>query len=330
MKKLVSLFVMLAMLLSVIGISSSAAGVHIDMNFESLEEFVKMFRAGAFYLEEGLLYGYAEAKALQSDYESDDAGIFKNTMYTWLTYDSSVTLKASDDELSEDKRLVSIVYCNDNLKYMAREEERVYMTFMYDIEASCFRLVRGLESTAEEDHYMDPVDREIDTETEFTLGMSVDKDRIRCFYNNELIFDYANPDMLIAYEINSPFIFWQTGNFIQISNITIADAGYLFPSFEADDTTATDTSATEATTTRETTTATSIVEVTDEEGNTMTDDSGNKITETVIITEPPVADTNTGAPQGGSSTNTGDMTFIVVATMVAAIGCALIVRKVNA
>jgi len=54
------------------------------------------------------------------------------------------------------------------------------------------------------------------------------------------------------------------------------------------------------------------------------------VTETVIITDAPVADTNANAPTGGNATPTGDVAYIVVAVMAMALGCALVVKKVNA
>ena len=162
------------------------------------------------------------------------------------------------------------------------------------------------------------------------MGISVNKGNIRCFYNDELIFNFADPsnDLLIAHEITSPFLFWQDGNFIQISNITVGDYGAIYPEIPDVPVQTQAPVNTEATTTRETTTAISVVDKTDDSGNVVTDAEGNKVTETVIITEAP-ADTNTGAVQGGNSSNTGDVTFIVVAAMVATLGCALIVRKVS-
>ena len=333
MKKIISALLILTMIFSVVCVSVSAATVHVNMNFASMEAFTEQFIAGAFYTEDNLLFGYAEAKALQTKYD-DKIGWFEDTTYTWLTYDASITMSIADDELSDADRWVNLIYCNDNLKYQGRSEDRLMMSFSYDVQNECFRFTPGWNNTDEELQYLPPVAKTVDTEGVdfFTMGISVEKDRVRCFYNNELIFDYSNPDLLIAQEITSPFLFWQDGNFIQINNITIADQGYLYPATKPAETQATTagTQATQGTTAPiVTTTRIEKVEVTDDEGNTVTDESGNKVTETVVITDAPVADTNTGAVQGGSSTSTGDVTFVVIAALVATIGCALIVRKVN-
>ncbi|MBE6707968.1 MAG: hypothetical protein E7578_01835 [Ruminococcaceae bacterium] len=337
MKKIISALLILTMIFSVVCVSTSAAAIHVNMNFESMEVFTSQFIAGAFYVEDNLLYGYAEAKALQTQYD-DSQGWFDDTAYTWLTYDASITLAIGDDELSETDRYVNLVYCNDNVVFEGRQEDRLMMSFGYDVQNGCFRFGTGwnIDSDENEHNMLPSVAKEINTDGEdfFTMGISVKQGNIRCFYNDELIFNFvdANNEYLIAHEITSPFLFWQDGNFIQISNITIGDHGALYPEMPdapIQTQAPVNTNATETTTPRVTTTKISEVVLTDDKGNDVTDDKGNKVTETVIITEPPVADTNTGAVQGGNSSNTGDVTFIVVAAMVATLGCALIVRKVS-
>ena len=336
MKKIISMLLILTMLVSMVCISTSAAGIHIDEKFATAESFMSKFRAGAFFIDNGLLYGYDEARALQSDYEDDEDfdGIFKNTMFTWLTYDASITLSTADDDLSEDRRFLNLVYCNDNLKYMGRGDERVYMAFIYDIQERCFRITEGLDAVSDEQQLLNPVYKEISTDGEefFTMGISVDKDRIRCFYNDELIFDFQDTaqDYLIAKEINSCFLFWQNGNFTQISNIKVADAGYIYPYAAAEEGTtaggnddANVTTTTAATTTSETTTK--IVE------EIVTNKDGETSIVTKVVTEAtttPKAETG-NKPVGGTSTSTGDATFVVVAALVATLGCAVIVKKVT-
>ena len=54
--------------------------------------------------------------------------------------------------------------------------------------------------------------------------MSVEKNRIRCFYNDELIFDFQDTanDYLIAREINSPFLFWQEKRVTEVTVYLLA------------------------------------------------------------------------------------------------------------
>ena len=355
MKKLISALLILTMLVSMVCVSTSAAGVHIDMNFESMDVFTSQFIAGAFYTSDaGTLYGYAEAKALQSIYETDDdLGVFKNAAYTWLTYDATITLQCADDELSETGRYINLVYCNDNLKILGREEDRVMMAFMYDVEGRCFRFARGFNATEDEAQIMEPVAMEIDTDGEefITLGMSVDKGRIRCFYNDKLIFDFvdSNEDYMIANEINSCFLFWQDGNFVNISNIKVADQGYLFPYPAADDGNSGNGSNTgdngnggnggntgdngnigNGNTDNGNSGNTGNTGNTGNSGNSgNTGNSGNNAGNAGNNGAEKPADTNQNKPAGGNSTATGDMAFVVVAVMVATLGCALIVRKAS-
>ncbi len=75
-----------------------------------------------------------------------------------------------------------------------------------------------------------------------------------------------------------------------------------------------------------------VIEVTNENGDVVTDDDGNTVTETVIVTEMVTdapADTNTDVTQSINSPNTGDAVFTALCAMVVALGCAIIVRKVN-
>ena len=357
MKKIISALLMLTMVFSMVAMSTSAATIHIDMNFDSMEAFTDKFIAGAFYVEDGLLFGYAEAKALQTKYD-DSEGWFSNTLYTWLTYDASITLSIGDDELSETDRFVNLVYCNDNLVYYGREEDRYMMGFCYDVQNGRFTFGPGWNHGEEVELFLPAVEKELVTDgsEEFTLGISVQKDNIRCFYNNEMIFDYTNPDLLIASDINSPFLFWQDGNFVAVSNITIADHGTLYPVTEPTPTESEEPTPTESEeptptesgeptpTESEATTAIETEIVTNEDGET------EVVTHIVTEEKKPVADdneaddneaddngadnkpapdTNTGKPTGGNSTTTGDISFVVVAAMVTALGAALIVLKVS-
>lgn len=340
MKKLLSALLILTMLVSMVCVSSSAAGMHINMNFESMDVFTNQFIAGAFYTGDNLLYGYAEAKALQSIYETDeDLGVFKNSGYTWLTYDASITLSIADDDLSEFDRYVNLVYCNDNPKNLGRVEDRIMMSFGYDVAEGLFYFSEGWNNPGADNpaaNYMEPVAMELDTdsgENFITLGLSVERGRIRCFCNDQLIFDFVDSadDYAIAKDINSCFLFWQDGNFVQISNISVADQGYLFPNSAAPaQTTApvADDKGDVTTTTAATTTSEATTRI---ESEVVTDEKGETSIVTKVITEAtttPKAETN-NKPAGGTSTSTGDATFVVVAALVATLGCAVIVKKVS-
>ncbi len=235
-KRVFSVILSAIMLLSVFSVNAVAAETYLDMNFESMDVLTDKFVPGAFYVEDGMLFGYNEARALQTKYV-EEADMFLDTEYTWLTYDATITACVQLDELAESERHIDLAYCNDNPYNYGRAESRVYINFAYDIDAGYFRLVEGLEGNAEAKAYLAPVEREIpiDTEEFFTMGISVEKGKMRCFYNGELIFTLDDPDLLIADEITSPFLFWQRGNFIQVSNITVAEQGSIFSASAAGD-----------------------------------------------------------------------------------------------
>jgi len=228
-KRVISLVLTAVMLFVMATFGVSAAEIYMNMNFESIEEFTDKFVPGAFYVEDGMLYGYNEARALQTKYV-EEHDVLLDTEYTWLTYDATITACVQIDDLAESARHIDLIYCNDNLYCYGRADTRTYINFAYDIDSGCFRLVEGLEGIAEATQIMAPVVREIpvDTDEFFTMGISVEKGKIRCFYNDELIYTLDDPDYLIAEEITSPFLFWQRGNFIQVKNITVAEQGSLF------------------------------------------------------------------------------------------------------
>ncbi len=332
MKRIISALVILVMMLSMITVNASAAGVIFRADFSTMteEQFYAQFMVGEFHVDdvEGVLYGYNEAKSLQSMY-SDPEGIFDNTLNTWLTYDASITLSMADDELVEGDRDISFAYCNDNPRVKGVTDARQFITLSYDMQKKEFNAsVSGFPSFDEAGILADPIPMDLDIEgnTFYTLGMSVEKNRVRFFIDNQLLYDIDGTSMYVADSVNSPFFFWNGGNFIKVSEINVATATHLYPPMDTQPTPA-DTTAPSAS--AETTTRKEVVEVTDADGNVQTDADGNKITEEIIVTDAPVADTNTGAPQGGSSTNTGDISFIVVCAMVASLGCAVIVKKVN-
>ena len=209
--------------------------IYMNQNFVTAESFSKDFLTGAFYIEDGLMCGWAEAKALQSIYTQtahNGHTIFdKNSSYIWRTYDLSMTLSLRDDETSKNDRWINLCYCNDNMIYAGVGSDRQFITFSYDFGNKCFRLANGWNNTSPEGQFMSPVYKEIcmDDSEFMNLGISVSRSRLRCFYNGELIFDYMNPNFRIAHHVGSPFLLWNDGNVVRAKNITVAKQGYFFP-----------------------------------------------------------------------------------------------------
>ena len=334
MKKLLSALLIATMLMSIVCVSVSAdeGALYIDENFTSMESFMQNFIAGAFYVEDGLLFGYNEARTFMSNYTNENT-FFDNGPTTWLTYDSVVELAIAEDEFADpEAREICISYCNDNPYYEGRTDGRMFLNFVYVKATGEFMLTHGgVGSTSEEEILDVPVPMEIAEDGEFfKLGMSVSKGRVRCFYNDQLIFDFVDTanDCLIGHVIESPFLLWNTNNFVQVKNVKIASDGYLFPLDETVDTTVgteapvDSTEATEAP--ADSDEATEAPADSDEAPEAPADSN-----EAPEATEAPEADTvgTTGTQQ--PSTSTGDATFVVVAAMVAALGSALIVKKVR-
>lgn len=328
MKRIVSLVLMLTMLFSIAVVNTSAAGLYVKSDFNDMERFTASFHAGAYYTEDGLLFGYDEAKCLQTKGE-------------WYVYDTSITVILNDDELTDNHRAYSLWYCNTNLMNYGRFDGTNYMCFGYDVEDRFFYLrCTNVDGSGDSVELVNNVPYELEDDTEYTFGMSITRGRIRGFINNELVVDYVDSadTYLIGLQDEStvpvPLVFWNDGNFIQIKEVQISSPEYLFPPVNAPESSENNGQASGNITSdntikpAETTTSIKVVENTDGDGNVITDEAGNKVTETIIITDPPVADTNTGAPQGGNATSTGDSAVIVVAAMVATLGCALIVKKV--
>lgn len=158
----------------------------------------------------------------------------------------------------------------------------------------------------------------------FTMGWRIVPGNISCYVNNQKLINHSSAD--IAATAKSPILLWNTNCFSAWDDVVVATADYnLFGEADVNPTPGPVESQTQA----PATSRVENVEVTDDKGNAVTDEAGNKVTEQVIITDAPVADTNANAGVGGNSTSTGDNAFIVVAAMVAAFGCALVVKKVT-
>lgn len=245
MRRVLSLLLTASMLIGVtcLGVTATVRGdgenIFISQTAENTGPFTERFVANGFFADVQNFCGYSEAKVIHSRCETDaDRGILKNTAYTWLAYDAAITLTATDDTMSDAYRSVNLIYANDNPKYYGEADELIPMAFGYDPEEGCFRLTEGACNTDPEAQLTTPVYKDIgaDSGKRFTLGISVDRGRIRCYCNDELIFDFDDTDdkYRIAETVNSPFVFYQDGNYVEITEITVAEAGTLFAAAPGD------------------------------------------------------------------------------------------------
>jgi len=334
MKKFISVFLIVTMLASVFCFSAAAeeGTVYINEEFVSADSVNQNFFLGGFVHDdaEQIVYAYSDAITFSSVY-SDPEGPFEDTPTTWATYDTTVSVCVGEDEFfAGEDRTVILSYCNDNPLVEGLAEGRIFMNFSYDIVESCFTF----QISTEEDLRFDPVSAEIvcDGTEYFTMGMSVTEGRVRCFYNDQLIFDFVDSanEFLIGKAIESPVLFWNCGNFVKINNVKIASPEHLFP-IPAE-------------------TETTLITESPVDGTEGTDAPVDNTDAPVDNTDAPVDNTdapadntdapadNTDAPEADTvgttgtqkpSTSTGDATFVVVAAMVAALGSALIVKKVR-
>ena len=322
MKKLTALFLCVVMF-AALAVSSSAAG-------EILwhEDFSDGFTNASNWILEGNLFfsddtdaknlcvaAYADGVVNQMNYKTEDGGAGR--AYT----NCAMMVKVQVRDFDRDGEHKVGLWWRDDFTYAEGEESgEVYMMFVN-------------MDTNEIELWVDGVDAPIATSPVsglevggdwFTMGWKIVPGNISCYVNNQKLINYSDAE--IAATAKSPILLWNTNCFSAWDDVVVATADYNLFNEAA---TSTEGQATQATQPAETTTRKEIVEVTDESGNAVTDASGNKVTEEIIVTDAPVADTNTGAVQGGSSTSTGDVTVMVIAAMVVAIGCAIVVKKVN-
>lgn len=343
MKKIISLVLTLVMLVSAAAVAANADGqVYVSSDFASMETFTNHFHAGALYTGDNLLYGYSEAKCLQSKGE-------------WYQYDTTIEIALLDDDLDESDRAYSLWYCNINPEAYGRYDGTAYMLFSYDIENREFTLSAPDLMTGEAVDLCPAVPFEINEEDFNTFGLSITDKRIRCFFNDQLIFDYVDTadEYLIGRQDENtnptPLVFWNDGNFVQIKSVKIASAGYFFPMNaeptpddnnnqppvnNPDDNTGDDKNEPPVNNGDDN-------KGDDNKGDDKNDtpanggdtlggntNSGNTNSGNTNGQGKP-ADTNQNKPAGGTSTSTGDAAFVAALVMVAALGCAVIVKKAS-
>ena len=338
MKKILSILLVAVMLVSAVCVSVSAEGYYLQERFTNGgATFDSNFIAGATWItDDGKLIGYSDARTFMSRYDDSD-GVFNNTMLTWLEYDVEIQVWADADENAGDSRDYSLAYCNDNLVVAGIEEDRSFISFGYDFVNGEFYLSKVLGGGGEEDQLVARVAKEIKGDEFNKLGMTVTRGRIRGYFNGELIIDFVDTadTYRIAKEINSPFLFWNTSNFFQVSSVDVASPEYIYPAGLAPVTTAETTNGGNngnnggnndpANTTNSGNNinppATSVVTY------VVTNDKGETEIVTKVVEVP--ADTNKNGSSVNNSTKTGDAAIIVAVAMVVALGTAIVVKKVN-
>ena len=332
MKKLISIMLVAVMLVSALAVSVSADGViYMQADFSDDSTFANDFFPEAYFTNDNNAVGYSDARALQ-------------TTGSWAAYDVTFDVALDVDEIyTGDERYLSFVYLNNNLIHHGLREDACAMSMCIDIVNKEITLVVDDFVNSDNAYVLaGPYAYEVNDGEYNNFGVSVSEGRIRAFAGETMILEYVdtNDDYYIGYSYEdvepSILLWWNTGNSAMFSDITVSSPGFIYPI--EDEPTPTETE--EPTTTEpEATTAIETEIVTNEDGETevvthivteekkpVTDD--NEADDNGADNKP-APDTNTGKPQGGNSTTTGDISFVVVVAMVTALGAALIVRKVS-
>lgn len=343
MKRILSAFMIVVMFCSVFAFTAMAEDPVIIFveDFKNLETFVDRFALGAYYIEDEKLIGYSEARALQA------------IKYTQRTYDMEMTVAVAEDEMySGIDRSFFMGYPNTNPQYEGRMDGTLWMAFHYDVIAKEFSFFVGGFSPYEEQvvHLAEPIPMELNTDTGtdfYTMGMSIDRGRIRCFFEGEMIFEYVdtNDEYLIGYATEEPYFVWNTGNCLIYDELKLGQVGAIYPYAVEEVTTAPiETDPVDGSTE---TTANGEGDTPSDNATTAPEDDATNVPGGDVTNAPAGDATNAPANDWGNtpegdvadtvgttgtqkpSTSTGDTTFAVVFAMVAAIGSALIVKKIR-
>lgn len=327
MKKIISLVLCVMMMLTAVAVSTSAAG-----QILFTDDFTNGFSASNWILEGNLYFfddtgsnpcisAYADGVICQAEYRTDVTGsprVYNNCDY-------SVRIKVNDEDRDGDHD-VGLWWRDDFDDGPAGVEPDWELGEIWNVVVNLDNQEVRLEVQGEEaPRATAPAPcAEIGGDW-FQLGWKVTTGRMCVYLDGEKVIDYSTDEIACAHK--SPFLLMNGNCFSSFDDIVIADLEYnLFGDNNATppaDDQGEATTTTAATTASETTTK--IVE------EVVTNDKGETSVVTKVVTEAtttPKAETN-NKPAGGTSTSTGDATFVVIAAMVATLGCAVIVKKVS-
>ena len=170
----------------------------------------------------------------------------------------------------------------------------------------------------------------------FNMGWKIVPGNISCYVDGEKVIDYASDEIAAVYD--SPILLMNDNLYVAFDNITIATLDYdLFGEGETDipgtDAPVSSNDPADSNEPADSDEPADSNEPADSDepadSNEPVDSNAPADSDTPANTNNTAA-TNQNKPQGGNSATTGDASFVVIAVMVATLGCAAIVKKVNA
>ena len=349
MKKIVTLIVASILLVCMVLPLAVSAEVLWTEDFSQMNENDWIWDGDLFTIENGKLEGWAEAVVHQSNFLVDrgaprrfkeccfkvdaagfeDGGRDADDHYLGLWFADYVSPNGADEPDGQ------IVYT-----YGYRfEEHKVVLNVGFDNAGEDYKPA-DFDDTKPIAEYVVPESDapELDPSgtDAFSIGMRVSGGVISCFFNDQKVIEFnAYRGATTCTQLGSPVILWNTNCHCTFDNLVVATADHdLFNEGAAINDPAP--AQTEAPANNDTDAEApagndAATEKVVEKENVVvgTDADGSAITE-VVTKEVVRPAANTGAKTtGGSAAKTGDAAIIVAFVMVAALGCAVVVKKIG-
>ncbi len=239
MKRIISALLIAVMLCSMAAMSASAAVIKTE-EFDDLESVAVWLYPGNAYTEDGLLIGDASARAMQGiavDQDPDGEWMTGGEGTFPAKCDVQWVLKSElDDTQDGTNRNWSFAYHSDGP--VPDGGSTLTLRFTYNWTDGKFYLCNEVNNDpgAEGTNAMEPVEKEIVADGEFfKMGMSVEDNRVRFFYNDELIFDYQGTEEQKIGTLPSLIFTWNTQCIYSIDKLVVTDTYDLYPATAAGD-----------------------------------------------------------------------------------------------
>ena len=331
MKKITAALMCLAMLVG-LAIGSSAAGeILFTDDFTTFSSNNWILDGNKFFHDtdsesDPCISAYKDGVVCQMEFKYDYTATPR--LYTNCAMSVRVKIRAFDGEGYHRVGL----WWRDDFHYVPEgqdspgEDGEVYRFYLDADNQTAFLEQEGIDVALQSS----PCSEAVEGSEWVTIGWRIVPGNISCYVNNVKVVDYSSAEIAAVNE--SPILLLNHNCFSSFDDVVVATADYdLFNEGTTPDPTPTEgpvnggddnnnggdnnNNAVENTTRIDT--------------EIVTDAEGNKSVVTKIVTNAPTADTNKSGSSGGSATATGDAAFMVTAIMIVALGCAIVVKKVN-